>query len=42
MIYCIWSPLIIPISEIPPYTILYPPNALYPNYFGGFSVVAGI
>lgn len=36
MIYCIWSLLIIPMSEIPPHTILYSHNALYPNYFRVF------
>lgn len=39
MIYCIWSPLIIPISEIPPCTILNSHNALYPNYFRVFFML---
>lgn len=42
MIYCIWTPLIIPISEIHPYTILLSPMAFCPNYFREFSVVAGV
>lgn len=33
MIYCIWCPLIIPISKIPPHTTLYSRSALYTNYF---------
>lgn len=35
MIYCIWGPLIIPISEISPHTTLCSRSALYTNYFRG-------